>query len=705
MTRRIVGLVVILALVGAGAYQVRRSQARRAAAAVAVRYATAQVKRGDIVVTINGTGSTQAYQMKPVIAGTTGTVDRIHVKEGAEVRAGQVLLAVANDQAALAVDQARVDLQVQEERLSDLLNPRRDVRTSVSGNVKGIRAPVGTEVSADQVAVELENETLGVSLRQAEIDLQLQEDKLRELQKTVGGQGMDVETLRLRVTQAELALLSRQADRDRLRARAVQPGRVTLTSVSLGDEVTAGQLLLTTVDDATILFKVGIPEVNLKYLASGQQASVFLNARSESVAGTLTAIAAEATPGKTTYELTIELSNPGWVRAGMSGTATITGSMTTGGVTYPVMLTASGSAAYKAKEEIRAKIGGRVSEVAVKTDEVVVAGQAVVIMTSDSLDLQLRQAENDVAVARANLATVTSSDQLRQQTLKVDQARLTRDSKKTDVDALLLRSPVAGVVESLSVRIGDKVATNSLIAQVRPAQSEPVTETSDLRAQRLRVEQARLTHKNRVDELAALQVKAPIAGIFTSLAVIEGDKVGPGTKLGTVVNYNRVLVNITVDELDVTKAVLGQKAGVTIDALPDRTFEAQIVEIGTEGAPKEGVSSFKITLELKEPKGLRGGMTAQVDIRVDERKSVLVVPIEAIVGKGGQQSVRVKLPGENGIEVRPVKVGLAGQSEVEIVKGLTEGELVVTGTSSSKSRSGLDMLNPNQMRNVSPGGR
>ena len=700
--RRVIAIALVFVLLAGGFFVYRRQVAKRAAAAKAPKYSTATVQKGDLRIAITGTGATQAYQSKPVVAGTTGTVEKILVKEGDQVKAGQALMIVDNDAAGLAVEQAKSDLQVQTDKLSDLTNPKNQVRAAVSGTVSKVYVSPGATVAANDVMAELDNDSALLALRQAQLDLQTQEDKLRDVQKSVGGQSQDVEALKLKVTQAELNLQSRQADADRLTVKAVGPGRVTQVNVSVGDDVAVGQTLITSVDDTTILFNVSIPETQLRYLAIGQTASAYFFARGESVNGTVTAIANDATTGgkSATYQVTIEVSNPGWIRGGMTGTGTINGKYTNSdGSTTTVTLSGSGTAGYKSKDELKAKIAGKVASLAVGVDSAVTTGQALIVLTSESVDLALRQAQNDLALANSNLAAATSSDLVKQQLVKVDQARLTVQSKQADVDALKIRAAVAGKVENVYVHTADRLSANALVADVRPSNPDPTTVTTDITAQRLKVEQAKLTLQNKTDELDALVVKSPIGGIFTTLQVIESDKVNNGTKLGTVVNYNRVLVNITVDELDVVKAVVGQQALVTIDALPDRTFQAEVTEISTEGTQNQGVANFKVSLEVKDPKGLRGGMTAQVDIAIEDRKGVLLVPSEAVVGKGNQRNVRV-MGSDGTLEIRRVTVGLVGESQTEIVKGLTEGETIVTGTtntSTNQQRSGLNVLNPNRI--------
>lgn len=700
-TRRLFALVLVFVLAVGGVFVYRRQQAKKAASSQVTKYSTSTVRRGNLRIAINGTGSTQAYQMKPVVAGTTGTVESILVKEGDQVKAGQPLLIVDNDQAALAVQQAQSDLQTTRDKLTDMLNPKQEVRAAVSGTVKKIYVPQGGQVAAGDVIAELDNDSVTVALTQAQIDLKTQEDKLKNVEEAVGGQGQDVEALKLKVTQAQLNLQSKQSDKGKLTVTSTDAGRVTQINVNVGDDVTAGQVLLSTVDDSTILFSVAIPETQLKYLAIGQTASAYFFSRGESVNGTVTGIATDATAGKVaTYQVTIEVPNPGWIKGGMTGTGTINGQMTNvDGTTTAVTLSGSGSASYKSKDDVKAKIAGKVASLAVGVDSQITAGQTVATLSNDSVDLALKQAQNDLDLANSNLASATSSDLVKQQLVKVDQARLTLQNKQADVDALKLRAAAAGKVETLNVKVGDKLNSNALVAYVRPSNPDPVDETTDIAAQRLKVEQAKLTLKNKSDELNALVVKSPIDGIFTNLLVIETDKVNNGTKLATVVNYNRVLVNITVDELDVVKAAIGQKATVSIDALPDQTFNAVVTEIGTEGTPKDGVSTFKVTLELQKPNGLRGGMTAQVDIAIAERTNVLLVPAEAVVGKGNQRSVRV-MAADGTVEIRQVSVGLVGEADVEITKGVSEGETVITGTaskSSSNQPGGLNILNPNRM--------
>ncbi|MCR4441706.1 MAG: HlyD family efflux transporter periplasmic adaptor subunit [Peptococcaceae bacterium] len=170
-----------------------------------------------------------------------------------------------------------------------------------------------------------------------------------------------------------------------------------------------------------------------------------------------------------------------------------------------------------------------------------------------------------------------------------------------------------------------------------------------------------------------------------------GDEITAGQELGKVVSKEGVQISFTVDELDVGKVQIGQKATVTAGAQPGKTYEGEVVRIAGEGIVQNGVAFYWVTVEVKDWQGLMLGMTADVEIVVAEKEDVLVLPITAIQDMRGRKYVLLKeapdrsktnapaaqgqrqLP-ENAV---PVEIGLHNENMVEIVRGLEAGQEVL----------------------------
>lgn len=140
-----------------------------------------------------------------------------------------------------------------------------------------------------------------------------------------------------------------------------------------------------------------------------------------------------------------------------------------------------------------------------------------------------------------------------------------------------------------------------------------------------------------------------------------------------------LLIEGKVDELDADKVQLGQKVLISFDSLKDKVFEGTIRTI----APRidYATKSFKVKIDVPRSVPLRSGMSAELNILVQEKPQALLVPTAALDGDG------VWVVEENKVQLRKVKVGLRDSRKTEIIEGIRAGELVVlkpTGLSDGK---------------------
>ncbi len=176
---------------------------------------------------------------------------------------------------------------------------------------------------------------------------------------------------------------------------------------------------------------------------------------------------------------------------------------------------------------------------------------------------------------------------------------------------------------------------------------------------------------------------APSDGTITKVNVFSGSATSAGAEAFTIVNYRDLSATIQVDEMDILKVRQGMKATLALDALPDQTFSGHVSTIANEGSAKNGVSTFGVTIHLDDPGEIKAGMSAQASILVQHKQNILVLPIESVIQQGNRYVVN-KLNSTAGAapasspstEELPVTVGIHDQSQVEIIKGLKEGELV-----------------------------
>ena len=191
--------------------------------------------------------------------------------------------------------------------------------------------------------------------------------------------------------------------------------------------------------------------------------------------------------------------------------------------------------------------------------------------------------------------------------------------------------------------------------------------------------------------LQKTSIVSPIAGVVTRLRVRNGEMVvvgvqnQPGTTLMTISDLGAIDTEVKVAEADVLNVAVGQKADVTLEALPGKKFTGKVVEIGASALPVTGTAAareFRVVVRLDAPDpGLRPGLTGDAEIVTSERTNVLTVPLQAVVLRtmDGQQRTGIFTFAEDGFaRFLSVTSGVIGGLSIEVT-GIEDGTRVITG--------------------------
>ncbi|MCM8899965.1 HlyD family efflux transporter periplasmic adaptor subunit [Caldicoprobacter algeriensis] len=255
---------------------------------------------------------------------------------------------------------------------------------------------------------------------------------------------------------------------------------------------------------------------------------------------------------------------------------------------------------------------------------------------------------------------------------------------------------------------------------------------ANIESQNLAIEQTQKELESKKSQLGNTEVKSPINGIITSLTVKVGDQVQQGKAIATIIDPTQLNVVVAVDELDIPKVKIGQKAKIKVDAFPDTVFEGEVIKIADIGQSSGGgVTTFDVTISIKDPGDVRIGMSATAEIQVESKKGVVLLPIEAVQEKNGEKYVMVassssqntresegetaggsasapETSGTRGAEgrrfvtrnrsvsiqsrnlvgeisFRKVEIGLTNETYAEVISGVEEGEEVLIPVSNSTS--------------------
>jgi multidrug efflux pump subunit AcrA (membrane-fusion protein) len=142
------------------------------------------------------------------------------------------------------------------------------------------------------------------------------------------------------------------------------------------------------------------------------------------------------------------------------------------------------------------------------------------------------------------------------------------------------------------------------------------------------------------------------------------------------------IVSVFVSEYDADLVTLGQKATIELDAI-NAVFEGEVVRIGQVAQSVSGIKQYEVLVDVTAiPEGARFGMSATAVIEVQKKSDVLAVPMSSLIGDVPEVEILiVDAEGKQSVEIVEVKLGLAGDSLVEITSGLESGDQVITGVS------------------------
>lgn len=173
------------------------------------------------------------------------------------------------------------------------------------------------------------------------------------------------------------------------------------------------------------------------------------------------------------------------------------------------------------------------------------------------------------------------------------------------------------------------------------------------------------------------RVKAIASGVVRSVDTAEGLRTsGQVVTIGS----DKPIVSVFASEYDADLLDLSQKASIELDAI-NAVFEGAVISIGQVANSVSGIKQYELLVEVKTiPAGARFGMSATAVIEVERADEVLAVPMSALIGEAPEvQVLRDDSGGASVVETVTVKLGLRGDSLVEVTSGLKVGDKVITG--------------------------
>lgn len=312
--------------------------------------------------------------------------------------------------------------------------------------------------------------------------------------------------------------------------------------------------------------------------------------------------------------------------------------------------------------QISSSISGIVQQLLVKEGQDVKKGEILLQIDPAEFRAQVRRAQAGLDVAQANL----------------EQARSQWNRAKQ-----LYKS------ELISEQEYETARTNHLLNQAQ-------------------VKEARANLQQALDQLQKTRITSPIQGTVIQINVEPGENVitgtlnNPGTKLMVVADMSKMEVESQVDEADIAKVKMGQKAIIEVEALPEKRLNGSVHEIGYAAEDQEfeqdNAVNYNISILIEDTVSeLKAGMTATSEIITAELRNIVMVPIQSVLTRPVEQLANLS-NGNGSIELKdkgqteavfvvqdgtallvPVITGVAGGEYIQIKSGLKPGQQVVTG--------------------------
>lgn len=322
---------------------------------------------------------------------------------------------------------------------------------------------------------------------------------------------------------------------------------------------------------------------------------------------------------------------------------------------------ATGRVVTVSRTQVGSEITGVVLKRLVQEGDRVTRGDLLLVLRSDELTAQVRQAEAALNELMSSTRPQASVD------LANAQVQLAQASRELQRRRILAKDSVISKEELEQSEKAESLALNNVeSARLKALALAPGKAEEIVLRERLFALQA---------QLAKTQVRSEVTGIVLTRNVEPGDLVQPGMTLFTIALDGNTEIRVPLDERNLPRLALQQNASVIADAYPDRPFPAQINFIAPSIDPERGTVEVRLTVD-PVPDFLRQDMTVSVNIETDQRAHARVIPNDALGNVQGNKAI-VLLLRDGKIHRQTVTLGLRGLAMSEVVSGLQDGEQVL----------------------------
>lgn len=213
----------------------------------------------------------------------------------------------------------------------------------------------------------------------------------------------------------------------------------------------------------------------------------------------------------------------------------------------------------------------------------------------------------------------------------------------------------------------------------KAAEAKVIAQQQVIKQSEISMQSSALTY-----QLASPVIYAPDNGVISSLNLAEGMVVSAGTIGSVNTKAGEMIAKVNLTEIDVTKVKTGQKVTVTMDSFADKTFAGEVKAVDTSGSASSGVTSYPVVIAFKtDLTNIYAGMAVSAKIITEVKNDVVLVNNGAITTTNGESIV--KIMNNNKVSEVTVETGSSNETQTEIISGISEGDVVVTGSTTSNT--------------------
>ena len=365
---------------------------------------------------------------------------------------------------------------------------------------------------------------------------------------------------------------------------------------------------------------------------------------------------------------------------------------------------------------------GRITHLEVKEGDHVTKGQVLARVENVQPEANVDAQQAMIASSKTDVASYIAAEA----TAKANVEHAQADLEQKRLDWERAQALYKGGIMAKQDFDAKKAAFDLAVATLAQSNAAVIQAKAQTDSAKAKVTNNQATLRSNIDALDKTVSVAPFDGIVTNLPVREGETVvvgiqnAEGSTLMTLADMSVITAEVKVDETDIVNIQMGQPADVTVDALPGRVFKGHVTLVGDQAILRstgvatsqsttgtEEAKDFKVVVTLDAPdKDLRPGLSTTAKITTARKSGILTLPIQALTNSVPEQldtngkvvlaastpapGVKPQAPVQGVYVLRmingklrsvfvPVKTGITGATDIEVLSGVDEGQEIVIG--------------------------